>query len=109
MCKKVVHPHCGCATTHHLGLLILYDSPFTLLLSYNDSSVTFSHACDEFRVDNTKKTEVIGQDVNSTPSISISKQILDVVEDFIYLGSTISSSLSLDNELNTRVNKVLTT
>ncbi len=51
-----------------------------------------------------KKTNVMGQDVSSTPCISIGDHTLEVVEDFTYLGS-ISSNLSLDNELNTRIGK----
>ncbi len=52
-----------------------------------------------------KKSNVMGQDVSSTPCISIGHHTLETVEDFIYLGSTISSNLSLDNELNTRIGK----
>ena len=41
----------------------------------------------------------------SMPSISIGDCTLEVVENFIYLGSTISSNLSLDTELNQRIVK----
>ncbi len=48
----------------------------------------------------------MGQDVSSTPCISIGHHTLETMEDFTYLGSTISSNLSLDNELNrTRIGK----
>ncbi|KAI4890479.1 hypothetical protein NFI96_030689, partial [Prochilodus magdalenae] len=50
-----------------------------------------------------KKTKVLGQDVSSAPCISIGDCTLEVVEDFTYLGSTISSSLNLDTELNSRI------
>ena len=46
-----------------------------------------------------RKTNILGQDVSSTPSISIGDYTLEVVENFIYLGSTISINLSLDTEL----------
>ena len=46
-----------------------------------------------------KKTKILGQEV-STPSISIGDYTLKAVEDFSYLGSVISSNLSLDTELN---------
>ena len=46
-----------------------------------------------------KKTIILGQDVSSTPSISTGDYTLEVVEDFTYLGSTISINLSLDTEL----------
>ncbi len=52
-----------------------------------------------------KKSSFMGQDVISTPCISIGHHTLKTVEDFTYLGSTISSNLSLDNELNTRISK----
>ena len=44
-----------------------------------------------------------GQDVSSAPSIG--DCTLHVVEDFTYLGSNISSNLSLDTELNMRIGK----
>ena len=47
----------------------------------------------------------MGQDVSSTPCITIGDHTLEVVENFTYLGSTISSNLSLDAELNTRIGK----
>ena len=56
----------------------------------------FSDACNEFGLTiSIKKTNVIGQNVSPAPSISIGDSSLDVVEEFIYLGSVISSSLNL--------------
>ena len=52
-----------------------------------------------------KKTNILGQDVSAAPRISIGDCTLDVVEDFTYLGSNISSNLSLDTELNMRISK----
>ena len=61
----------------------------------------FAHACKEFGLTVIlKKTNILGQDVSSMPSISIGDCTLEVVENFIYLGSTISSNLSLDIALN---------
>ena len=51
----------------------------------------------------------MGQDVSSTPTISVGCHTLEVVDRFTYLGSTISSNLSLDAELNTRIGKAATT
>lgn len=66
----------------------------------------FAAACAEFGLTiSLKKTQVMGQDVSSAPSISIGDHTLEVVDNFTYLGSTISSNLSLDNELNTRIGK----
>ncbi len=47
----------------------------------------------------------MGQDTSSTPCISIDEHTLDVVENFTYLGSTISTNLSLEAELDTRIGK----
>ena len=47
----------------------------------------------------------MGQDVCSIPNISIADYTLEVVDNFTYLGSTISSNLSLDAELNTWIGK----
>ena len=52
-----------------------------------------------------KKTEVIGQGTDSTPVIKLNGNTLNTVEKFVYLGSTISSTLSLDEELNARIGK----
>ena len=55
-----------------------------------------------------KMTNIMGQDLNSIQSISISHYILEVVEDFTYLGSIISSNLSLNAKLNTQIGKTAT-
>ena len=56
----------------------------------------FSEACRDFGLTSRlKKTQVMGQDVDSPPSISISDHELDDVQDFVFLGFTISDSLSL--------------
>ena len=66
----------------------------------------FAHACTEFGLMiSIKKTNILGQDVSSAPSISIGDNTLEVVESFTYLGSTISGNLSLDTELNSRIGK----
>ena len=43
------------------------------------------------------------------PAITIDDYELDVVEQFIYLGSTITDNLSLDTEIDKRVGKAATT
>ncbi|XP_076036094.1 uncharacterized protein LOC143022044 [Oratosquilla oratoria] len=69
----------------------------------------FAHACKEFPLTiSIKKTNVMGQDVSSIPNISIDGHILEVVGEFTYLGSTISSNLSLDAELNKLIGKTAT-
>ena len=66
----------------------------------------FAQACTEFGLMiSIKKTNILAQDVSSVPSISIGDCTLVAVEDFTYLGSTISGSLSLDSELNSRIGK----
>ena len=50
----------------------------------------FSKACRDFGLTiSLKKTQVMGQDMNSPPNVSISDRELDVVRDLVYLGSTI--------------------
>ena len=44
----------------------------------------------------------MGQDVIAPPSINTDKVTLDIVDPFIYLGSTITINLSLDAEINMR-------
>ena len=65
-----------------------------------------SHACNEFGLSiSINKTQVMGQGVLSPPSITIGNQVLGVADHFTYLGSTISSNLSLDNEIDKRIAK----
>ncbi|XP_050707960.1 uncharacterized protein LOC126993145 [Eriocheir sinensis] len=72
--------------------------------------IRFNEACDDFGLTiSLKKTQVMGQDVDQPPDIRIADHRLDVVHDFVYLGSTISDSLSLDAELNRRIGKAATT
>jgi len=67
-------------------------------------------ACREFGLTiSLKKTNVMGQDVREAPCISIGDYTLEAVEDFTYLGSTISSSLSLETEINKRIGKASST
>ena len=69
----------------------------------------FTHACTEFGLTiSLKKTNIMGKDLSSIPNISIGNYILEVVEVFTYLGSTISSNLSLDAELNTQIGNAVT-
>ena len=68
-----------------------------------------SEACQHFGLTiSLKKIRVMGQGVDTTPSISISQHEVHV-HDFVYLGSTISDSLSLDTKLNKRISKAATT
>ena len=69
----------------------------------------FSKACQDFGLTvNLKKTQVMGQGVDSPPSITISTQELEVVHDFVYLGSTIFDTLSLDVKLDKRIDRAAT-
>ncbi|KAJ8044653.1 hypothetical protein HOLleu_07445 [Holothuria leucospilota] len=48
-----------------------------------------------------KKTEEIAQDAPSPPTIAINDSRLATVNNFRYLGSLISSNVSLDADINT--------
>ncbi|XP_069194155.1 uncharacterized protein [Procambarus clarkii] len=70
----------------------------------------FNEACQVFGLTiSLKKTQVMGQGVDFPLDISISDYKLEVVHDFVYLGSTISDSLSFDMELNKSIGKASTT
>ena len=69
----------------------------------------FSKACQDFGLTiSLKKTQVMGQGMDSPPSITTSTQELEIVHDLVYLGSTISDTLSLDVELDKRIGKAAT-
>ncbi|XP_047990756.1 uncharacterized protein LOC125229861 [Leguminivora glycinivorella] len=70
----------------------------------------FAYACGLFSMSiNTKKTVILAQGYTFQPSISLEGVPLDVVDKFCYLGSTVSSNLSLDAEVNIRIGKAATT
>ena len=70
----------------------------------------FSNACRNFSLTiSLKKTNVLGQYVDTPPVITINNYQLEVVHEFTYLGSTITDNLSLDAELNKRIGKAATT
>ena len=47
----------------------------------------------------------MGQDNQAPPSIRIKNDVLEVADSFTYLGSTITSKLSLDTEIGKRITK----
>ena len=47
----------------------------------------------------------MGQDINEIPSLFIHNYKLEVIHEFVYLGSTITDNLSIDSELNKRIGK----
>ena len=70
----------------------------------------FSHSCHDFGLTiSLKKTNVLGQDLDTPPVIIIDNDQLEVVHEFTSLGSTITDNLSLDAELNKRICKAATT
>ena len=70
----------------------------------------FSDACDNFGLTiSTKKTEVMYQPAPgrpyTEPNISVNGQRLSVVDKFTYLGSTLSRTVTIDDEVNNRLAK----
>ena len=67
---------------------------------------TFSAACKEFGLTiSLKKTQIMTQNVTANPNITIDGHALDLVDDFTYLGSCMTSHPSLDLEINRRLGK----
>ena len=67
---------------------------------------SFANACKEFGLTiSVKKTEVMGQNTTNPPIITIGEKVLEVADQFTYLGSTISSNMSLDREFDKRIGK----
>ena len=70
----------------------------------------FSYACKDFGLTiSLKKMNVLGQDRDTPPVITIDDYELDADCQFTYLGSTITDNLSLDAEINKRVGKAAST
>ena len=69
----------------------------------------FSQTCKDFGLTiSLKKASVLGQDTMELPAITINDYELDVIEQFTYLGSTITDNL-LDTEIDKRIGKAATT
>ena len=73
-----------------------------------------SKVCDYFQLTiSTKKTEVVHQlapeKPYSEPTITVNGQKLQVVDKFIYLGSTLSRAVHIDYELTARTAKTSVT
>ena len=70
----------------------------------------FSQACKDFGLTiSLNKTNVLGQDTEAPPVISIHDYELDAVCKFTYLGSTITDNLSLGTEINKIIGKEAST
>ena len=68
-----------------------------------------SNGCDLFSLTiSLKKTQIMGQAIPMPPPIRINEQELEVVNQFQYLGSTTTDSLSLDTEISKRIGKAAT-
>ena len=69
----------------------------------------FSAACSEFAlVISIKKTVVMHQAGSAASPVTVNEHVLETVDKFTYLGSAISSDLSLDKEIATRIGKAAT-
>ena len=67
---------------------------------------SFSQACSDFGLEiSLQKTKVLTQNTNLPVELSIYNSRLEEVSEFVYLGSTISSNLSLDGEITKRIAK----
>ena len=55
------------------------------------------------------KTQVMEQDIKEIPSLFIYNYKLEVIHEFVYLGSTITDILSIDSELSKRIGKAAMT
>ena len=67
---------------------------------------SFSQASNDFCLTiSLKKTNIMAQDTAIAPIIHIDNYNLEVVSEFTYLGSTMSSNLSLEPELSRRIGK----
>ena len=71
---------------------------------------SFGKACNNFGLTiSIKKTEVMFQPAPGKPyhkpNITVNDQVLQIVDNFTYLGSTLSRDVSLDAEINNRISK----
>ena len=70
----------------------------------------FSEACRHFGLTiSLAKTQVMEQDIKEIPSFFVHNYTLEVIHEFVYLGSTITDNLSIDSELSKRIGKAAMT
>lgn len=70
----------------------------------------FSNACKDFSLTiSLSKTQILTVNSSNNPNLTIDNFILNAVESFTYLGSTVTQNLSLDQELDKRIGKASTT
>lgn len=62
---------------------------------------TFSQGCKDFGLSiSLKKTDMLRQDVDISPVITVNNYELDVIDQFTYIRATISHFLSLNTEIS---------
>ena len=70
----------------------------------------FSDACKHFGLTiSLAKTQVMRQDIKEIPSLFIHNYKLEVIHEFVYMGSTITDNLFIDSHLNKRIGKAAMT
>ncbi|KAJ2942940.1 hypothetical protein O0L34_g15130 [Tuta absoluta] len=70
----------------------------------------FGRACEMFSMSvNARKTVIMVQGTDYKPNIKLNGATLEVVDSFCYLGSTTTSKLSNDKEINSRIGKASST
>ena len=70
----------------------------------------FFQACEDFRLTiNVKKTNIMSQDTENLPALTINNYQLDVVKEFTYLGSTMTDILAMDSEISRRIGRPTST
>ena len=97
--------------THEVLIRDLLFADDAALTSHSEEGLqhlvdNLSTACKEFGLTiSLKKTNIMAQGVDSPPTITIGDTQLEAVEAFTYLGSTVTSTVSLDAEISSRIAK----
>ena len=69
-----------------------------------------SRSCSNFGLTiSIAKTKVMVQGIDDMPNVKINNNQLEIVPDFTYLGSLLTSNLSLEKEIDRRIGKAYTT
>ena len=69
----------------------------------------FSNACDDFGLTiSLQKTKIMTQGTDASSSLSIKDYALEMVNSFIYLGSTVTRTTSFDTEIGKRIGHATT-
>ena len=102
-------PECMRNTSVTSYLQMMRPLQLTLRRTFSSFWTAFQTLVDTLDLPSAWQKQVMGQDIKEIPLLFIHNYKLEVVHEFVYVGSTITDNLSIDSELNKRIGKAAVT